>query len=145
MKRPFSSLHARALCHATEVLDRVKQAVVNAISEVELDTKRTTGHHGNEILVVEAHTTDARAVTHLFENFSPSDRHVLLETLSSRLDGSCNLFLRIDKQSAFGGKVVLATTEDAIAIRLKVNAYPAKQEIAMDEAAGFLSGLNPRG
>jgi RNA binding exosome subunit len=131
------------LCHATEVLDRVEQAMVNVLGEVGLDVERTTGHHGNEILVVEAHSADAKVVKRLFDGISPSDRQTLLGTVESRLDESCNLFLRIDKQSAFGGRTVLAASEDAIAIRLKVNAYPAKREIAMEKAAEFLRHLDP--
>ena len=142
MRGPFSSLHARALCHATEVLDRVKQAVLNTVGEVELETKRTAGHHGNEIVVVEAHITDARAMRHLFESLPKNDREQLSNTLAERLDDSCNLFLRVDKQSAYDGRIVLANSGDVILIRLKVNAYPAKKEIAVQKTAEFICGLD---
>ncbi len=141
MRGPFSSLHARALCHATEALDRVKQAVLNTVGEVELETKRTAGHHGNKIVVVEAHTSDARAMKHLFESLPENDRELLTDTLSQRLDESCNLFLRVDKQSAYDGRIVLARSDDVIAVRLKVNAYPARKTIAAEKTAEFISGL----
>ncbi len=142
MRGPFSSLHARALCHATEAIDRVTQAVSNTIGEVELETKRTTGHHGNEIVVVEAHITDARAMMHLFESLPKNDIEQLSNTLAERLDDSCNLFLRVDKQSAYEGSIGLAMSDDVILIRLKVNAYPAKKEIAVQKTAEFISGLD---
>jgi len=142
MRRLFSSLHARALCHATEVLDRVKQAMLNTVGETELETKHTAGHHGNEIVVVEAHITDARAMRHLFESLPKNDRGQLSNTLPERLDDSCNLFLRVDKQSAYDGSIVLARSDDVIVIRLKVNAYPAKKEIAVQKTAEFMSGLD---
>jgi RNA binding exosome subunit len=142
MKGPFSSLHARALCHATEVLDRVKQAVLNTVGEVELETKRTAGYHGNEIVVVAAHSTDVRTMRHLFESLPRSDRELLLDTLEQRLDDSCNLFMRVDKQSAYDGKISLARSEDVIAVRMKVNAYPAKKAIAAQKAAEFICGLD---
>ena len=141
MKGPFSSLHARALCHATEVLDRVKQSVTNAVGEVDLETKRTAGHHGNEILVVEARSTDRRNVRHLFDKLPAVDREKLVSTIDRRLDESCNLFLRIDKQAAYEGRVALTTSEDSIALRLKVSAFPAKPEIAMEVVAAFIRGL----
>lgn len=145
MKGPFSSLHARALCHATEVLDRVKRSVTNAVGDVELETKRTAGHHGNEILVVEAHSTDPRSVKHLFGMLSATDRKMLLSTIDRRLDDSCNLFLRIDKQAAYGGRVTLDSSEDSIALRLKVSAFPAKPEVAVEVVSGFIHGLEGTG
>ncbi len=144
MNGPFLSLHARALCHATEVPDRVKQAMLNTVGEVELETKRTAGHHGNEIVVVEAHSTDARVMRQLFESLPESDRELLSETLVHRIDESCNLFLRVDKQSAYDGMITLEKSNDVIAIRLKVSAYPAKKEIAVQKTAEFLRGLDRR-
>jgi RNA binding exosome subunit len=142
MKRPFSSLHARALCHATEVLERVELAVTNAIGGASLETRRTEGHHGNEIVVVEAHTTDTQNVRHLFTALSEDDRTLLLSTLDQRLDESCNLFLRVDKQAAYAGRTALATTEDSIAVRLKINAYPAKRDVAALATAEFVHDLS---
>ena len=141
MKGAFSSLHARALCHATELLDRVKQSVTNAVGEVDLETKRTAGHHGNEILVVEAHSADSSNVKHLFGELSAADREMLVSTIDRRLDDSCNLFLRVDKQAAYGGRVTLTTSEDSIALRLKVSAFPAKPEVAAEVVTEFVRGL----
>ena len=141
MKRPFSSLHARALCHATEVLDRVKQSVTNTVGDVDLETKRTAGHHGNDILVVEAHSTDSRNVKHLFDLLSAEDRELMVSTIDRRLDDSCNLFLRVDKQAAYEGRVTLGASEDSIALRLKVSAFPAKPEVAAEVVTEFVSGL----
>jgi RNA binding exosome subunit len=143
MKGPFSSLHARALCHATEVLERVMQAVANTIGEATLETKRTTGHHGNEIIVVEAHCTGSGNVNHLFGKISEMDRDRLLSTLDLRLDESCNLFMRIDKQAAYLGRISLADSEDSVALRLKVSAYPAKRDVAAEIVAEFVRGLGP--
>ena len=116
--------------------------MLNTVGEVELETKRTAGHHGNEIGVVEAHITDARAMGHLCESLPKNDREQLSNTLAERLDDSCNLFLRVDKQSAYDGRIVLARSDDVILIRLKVNAYPAKKEIAVQKTAEFICGLD---
>ena len=145
MKGPFSSVHARALCHATEVLDRVERAVKNVVGEAELETRRTAGHHGNEILVVEAHSTDSGSVKHLFGKLSSEDRERLISTVDQRLDEACNLFLRIDKQAAFEGRVTLATSEDSVAVRLKVSAFPAKPEAAARVVTEFIHGLERSG
>lgn len=141
MKAPFSSLHARALCHATEVPDRVIQAVKNTVGEVEIETRSVAGHHGNEIIVVEAKSTDMRSIRHLFRMLSPGDRERLVFSLDLRLDDSCNLFIRIDKQGAYLGRVTLSDSDDEIALRIKVRAYPSKRDVAADIVADFVQGI----
>ena len=141
MKAPFSSLHARALCHATEVPDRVIQAVKNTVGEMEIGTRSVAGHHGNEIIVVEAKSTDMRSIRHLFRMLSPGDRERLVASLDLRLDDSCNLFIRIDKQGAYLGRVTLSDSDDEIALRIKVRAYPSKRDVAADIVADFVQGI----
>ncbi len=145
MKGPFATLHARALCHSTEVLDRVRQAVRTAVGDVELQTTRTSGHHGNEIVVVEAHSADPDTMRCVFEMLSMADRAEILRTLPQRLDESCNLFIRVDKQEAFLGTLKLSGSEDVIAIRMKVTAYPAKKEVAEERVTEYLRGLEATG
>ncbi len=135
-------MHVRALCHATESVERVKLAVQNAVGESAVDISRTSGHHGNEILVIEAHIDGARPGIDLFGRFSPSDKDEVLNTLEKRVDESCNLFLRIDKQKAFLGETTLAHNDDAIAVRMKVTAFPARKEIALKAVREFLAGLD---
>lgn len=137
-KGPFSAVHVRALCHATEERERVERAVLNTIGEVELETSRTHGHHGNEILVIEAHTKGSRHAELLFDRLSPSDVEEVLATLDLRMDESCNLFVRIDKQKAFGGEVTLARGDDIVSVRVKVAAFPAKKSIAIPAVTDFL-------
>ncbi|UCE44776.1 MAG: hypothetical protein JSU93_05085 [Methanobacteriota archaeon] len=138
MKAPFTSLHARAYCHATEVRERVEQAVANAMGEVELVTSQTQGHHGNEILVIETHAKGGQQAELLLGKLSPSDLKELIDTIDNRIDESCNLFMRIDKQKAFDGEIALTRGGDAIAVRIKVAAYPAKKEAAAARAKDFL-------
>lgn len=137
-KGPFGSVHARALCHATEERERVELAVLNTIGGVELETSRTHGHHGNEILVIEAHAKGSRHAEHLFDRLCTSDMEEILSTIEIRTDESCNLFIRIDKQRAFGGEVTLARDDDAVAVRIKVAVFPAKKPLAVEAVHDFL-------
>lgn len=133
----FSSLHARVLCHATEVRERVERALLNVVGETELAAARTYGHHGNEILVIEARLKGQRA-DRILERLSPDDLREILDNAESRIDDSCNLFIRIDKQKAYEGEIALASDDDAIAIRMKVAAFPARKSIAVRAVADFL-------
>ena len=136
-KAPFSSMHARVLCHATEVRERVERAMVNAIGEAELDVASTQGRHGNDIVVIEARLK-GREAGDLLGRLPSADLRRVIETAGDRIDDSCNLHIRIDKQKAFKGEVVLAADDDAIAIRMKVTAFPAKKPLAVQAATDFL-------
>jgi len=139
VKGPFLSVHARALCHATENVESVKSAVQNTVGETDFEVTRTSGHHGNEILVIEAHLRGGKCGIELLDKLSPSDKDEVLDTLERRMDESCNLFLRVDKQRAFLGELTLAQNDDAVAIRMKVAAFPAKRETALRAIRDFLS------
>ena len=136
-------MHARVLCHATEVRERVERAMLNAIGEAELEVTSTQGHHGNEILIIEAHLKGRRAGD-LLGRLPSADLRRVIETASERIDDSCNLHIRIDKQKAFKGEVVLASDDDAIAIRMKVTAFPAKKPLAVQAATDFLAAVADR-
>jgi len=51
-----------------------------------------------------------------------------------RIDDECCLHIRFDKQEAYKGIVKLAATPDTIAARIKLKAYPAKLEKAIEVA-----------
>ena len=139
VKSTFSHLHARALCHATERLDRVEQAMKNAVGDVDIERTHTTGHHGNEIVMLEANSRSAEAVEGLFHKLSLGDLKELERTGGARIDPSCVFHMRLDKQEAYAGNVRLADSDDAIALKLKVRSYPAKEEVAKRLVAEFLA------
>ena len=112
--------------------------MANAIGEVELVTSQTQGHYGNQILVIETHAKGGLQAELLLGKLSSSDLNEMIDTIDNRMDESCNLFIRIDKQRAFNGEVALTRGDDAIAIRIKVAAYPAKKEAAARRARDFL-------
>ena len=139
MKKTFSHMHARALCHATERLDRVEQAMRTVVGDIDIQRTHTTGHHGNEIVVLEARSTDAGAIEDVFRTLSQDELAELRRTSDARVGPSCVFHMRVDKQEAYAGNVRLADTDDAIALRLKVRSYPAKEEVAKRLVAEFLS------
>ncbi|OGS55911.1 MAG: hypothetical protein A3K60_03345 [Euryarchaeota archaeon RBG_19FT_COMBO_56_21] len=139
MNRIFPSLHARAFCHATEELDKVKMAVLNAVGEGGFSVTKGEGHHGNSIEILEAAVYREGDIIRFFERFDKEDIEALRGTLNARVDEGCNLFVKVDKQSAFKGIIKLGTGDDVISVRVKIRAFPAKAELAkgiMDEFLG---------
>jgi RNA binding exosome subunit len=128
----FDRFEARAFSRATEIPDRVKEALHNLFPEkvqenVVFSEERTEGHHKNPIHVMHVKLRGKRVkhlVNYLFSEMSHEDMMTLLDTLDSRLDESCNLFLRIDKQAAYLGKIELASLPDVISCQIHIRRYP---------------------
>jgi len=137
----FSSLHARALCHATEDLDKVKTAIMNAVGEADLNITYGEGHHGNPIEILEAAIEVEDGIIGFFERFDRADIENLRRTLNARVDDGCNLFVKVDKQSAFKGLIKLGSGDDVISVRIKIRAFPARVALAQEVADEFLAHL----
>jgi RNA binding exosome subunit len=131
VKRPFIALHARTICHSTENLEKVKLAFSDVLGESPLEITKTEGHHGNTITIIESVLDSPVAIGLVFSRLSDGDLERLRDSAESRIDGSCNLFMRLDKQAAFAGNLVISASEDAISLRLRVSAFPKKPEVAV--------------
>jgi len=141
VKRKFVDLHARILCHATEDLEKVELAMTNALGPVELNLRSTEGHHGNPLAIIEAVIDGEREISEFFQRLREEDIEAIAGSLATRVDKGCNLFIRLDKQSAFLGDLRLATNDDVVSIRVRVSAYPAKADLAVSIVEGFLKEL----
>ncbi len=143
---PFiSKIEARAYSRGTEIIDRVKEAVLNVYPEdlrdsVRIETEVTESHRNTEITVVLASIERKRPCEQTFnriiESFSDQDRKNLRKTLSRRLDDQCVLFLRIDKQASYLGETRLASDSDVISVRVHLREYP---KCLRSEAEVFLA------
>lgn len=127
-------MYARAFSHATEDLEKVKLAVSNTVGPEGLEIRGAEGVHGNPISIVEATALDQDAITYFFSRLSDGDLQTLMNTLEKRVDEGCNLFLKIDKQSAFMGRVQLGSGDDVVSVRLRVAAFPATCDVAQRNA-----------
>lgn len=129
----IDTIEARAYSRATEVVARVQQAVLTLFPEdirdrIRLQTTRTEGHYQNPITVLSAVLNGSsvceNTLSHLLKLLSSEEAKTILESLDQRLDETCTLFLRIDKQEAYLGRVKLATGPDVINIQYHIRNYP---------------------
>lgn len=114
-------------CHATEDLEKVKKAVMNAIppdlrSATQLHSEILHGYYGNPIVKLEARFKgdDAyKVVEYILSSISSVDKKYLLSSLDMRYNVEGNkLFLRLDKQEAYLGNLVLYEGDDSIKIAI---------------------------
>jgi RNA binding exosome subunit len=137
---PFHYVDLRAFCYATEDEERVERALRTYLPE-EADIERSVseGHHGDRIVVLSSRVERADEVRHVLGRLAElEDVDRVVAELDERIDENCALFLTLDKQAAFGGRVARG---DGITLRSKVEAYPAKREKAVANAREALEEL----
>ena len=98
------------------------------------------GHHGNPIVTVNAKLTRAIDIKLFTQHFLPKLPHgeklALLRDLTLLTDAEGNLFIRVDKQSAFQGLLKL-TERDPIRVKIKFSGLSGKTELLVKK---FLEG-----
>ena len=124
---------ARAYSRATELVERVRTAVLNLFPEtihqkVKISIQNIEGQGRIPITVVKAILENKKAcettTDYIFKQLPQKDRIILQDTVTQRLDEHCVFFVRIDKQSALLDKLQLATNPDVIAVKLRLRQYP---------------------
>lgn len=110
--------------HATEDRAKVLKAVHNLFpSDTELPTYteiNLEGYFGDPITTLSFVVKNRRLATELFENImaklSSLDYVTLMDELPQRIDETKNLYIRLDKQKAYLGKIILERHD---ALRMK--------------------------
>ncbi len=129
--------------HATEDEQRVLSALRTLLpEEVEVHQSKLKGHHGNPILNLEAKVGQRKLLRELWQHVSTELHAGELEKLGKIIpegvDENCFFYLRFNKQLAHAGELALTDSGDAIHLRLKVTAYPAKREVAVKLLEKFI-------
>ena len=128
-----AQMESRAYSRVTEVLERVKGAVLNIFPEgvrepIKLKVKRTESHHKQPIIVISSTLNNTKSCEatfdYILEMLTKQERKRIAGTLDLRIDEQCTLYLRFDKQSAFLGKISLYDGPDPISINIHFRAYP---------------------
>jgi RNA binding exosome subunit len=141
---PFSSASIDALVHATEDEKKVLAALKNLLPEgVEVRKTKLRGHYGNPIIVLHASIGQKKLVRELWQRIlgklRAGELDKLRKTVAKRIDSACRLYLRFNKQLAYGDEFALEDGSDVIHLKLKIAAYPAKQKVASKLVEEFLA------
>jgi hypothetical protein len=143
-KIPIGYIDIRVFAHATEELEKILNAVRIIIPEELVETitfKKTslTGHHGNPITLLEARVKEKNVAQAVFKklasSLSPLDKEILRNEIRQHLDGG-NLYIRLDKQSAYLNEVKLCTT-DPIHFRIHFQKHKPEEIIEICRKFGL--------
>jgi RNA binding exosome subunit len=92
------------------------------------------------LTIIESTVEEMNGIAKFFAKVDDHDLSMIKDTLASRVDDGCNLFLKIDKQEAYLGHVRLGHGEDVVSLRIRVAAFPARCDIAQNEIREYLDG-----
>jgi hypothetical protein len=138
---PIRWIEARTYCHATEDETRVDQALAFLAPEGETVREVLEGHFGNTLVRLTRRLEDRRSIRGLWDRWSAAGlTESIARDVDARVDEEGILHFRVDKQAAVQERLALATHPDAIDVRLKLIAYPAKVEVARRAARSILPG-----
>lgn len=142
---PIAYIDVRVFAHATEDLDRVLRAVRNTLPPESANTvtfKKTTltGHHGNPITLFEARIKNKKVARAFLEKLASGlsmvDKQALNSEITQHLENG-NLYIRLDKQSAYLGEFRLGST-DPIHLRMHFRKPSAEEVIDICRKFGLL-------
>jgi RNA binding exosome subunit len=142
---PIAYLDIRVFAHATEDHDKVLTAVRNLLpseflEKVEFRTANLTGYHGNPIVLYSARIKEKDAVQKVFEKIASGisilDKELLGNEIGQHMD-SGNLYLRLDKQSAYFNELRFQQT-DPIHLKIHFKKHKPEEIVEICRKAGLL-------
>jgi len=124
-KVPIAYIDVRVFVHATEDLDKVVKAVYNILptelaDEIVFEKTNLKGYYGNPIVLLATRIKKRDAVKAIFgklaSGLSSLEKELLNNEFKQRLNKG-NLFIRLDKQSAYLNELKLRS-DDPIHFRI---------------------------
>lgn len=144
-KPPIAYIDIRVFAHATEDPDKVLTAIHNILPKETTNTitfKKTnlTGYHKNPIILFETRIKEKNATQTIFEKLASSLSIIEKQQLNNEIDQhleSGNLYIRLDKQSAYLNEFKLSQTEP-IHLRIHFTKHKAEEIIEICRKFGLL-------
>ncbi len=124
----------RVFVYGTENENKVREAIKTLFPNSSPQTDITEGYFKNPVLILHDKITkrgDIKEFIKILENLDLQVKKRLLNELDIKMDEKGNLFLRFDKQRAYSGDLKIIEHGDAIHVKIKIAAYPAKKENAL--------------
>ncbi|MFO7618405.1 MAG: RNA-binding domain-containing protein [Thermoplasmata archaeon] len=136
----FLSIRLRAFAQATEVEERVLEAMAFASGTRDMTITRTAGHFGNSITVIEAELTKSGDMKRFLNRIRESG---ILKQFAGQEDARISedraFHFRLDKQKVFNEELALARNRDVIDVRLKIGVYPARRGDAVKKLSEWIA------
>ena len=124
----------RAFVYEDESVDEISQAILNLLPEAEIEAEEAEGLLEDKILILTGVVSKKRYTKDFFNKLLQStDLEKLNNDLEQKMDEKGNWFLRFDKNDALDEKLTVLDKGDSIHLKVKIAAFPAKKQIAVDK------------
>lgn len=141
MQVSFHWVRIQTFCYATERQDLLEDTLKELLGDMEFEEEIVESEHGNTMMILESRITKQREFEELFSRLGKDIVDQLLENLEDRIDEDDVFYLRLDKQKAVQGIYEIAHHGDVMSIFGKIQAHPAKKDVAVKVMREFLEGL----
>ena len=141
MQVTFHWLRVQTFCYATERQDLIEDTLKELLGDIEFEEEIVESEHGNTMMILETRMTKQREFRDLFYNLGNDILDFIIEDIENRIDDDDIFYLRLDKQKAVQGIYEVAHHGDVISIFGKVQAHPAKKEVAVRIMKEFVQDL----
>lgn len=142
MQVVFHWVRVQTFCYATEKRELLEETMTELLGTDEFEEEISEGEHGNVMTILESRLTKQREFNALFRKLGPEICGWIVEDIDNRIDDDCVFYIRLDKQKAVQGQYEVAHHGDVVAITGKVQAHPAKKDVAVRTLKEFLTGLD---
>lgn len=124
----------RAFVYEDESADEISQAILNILPEAEIEAEDAEGMLEDKIIILSGTVSKKRYTKTFFNTLIEwTDLDKLNDDLERKIDEKGNWFLRFDKKDALDEKWTILDSGDSIHLKIKIAAYPAKKEIAVEK------------
>ncbi|WP_405303904.1 RNA-binding protein [Methanobrevibacter sp.] len=124
----------RAFVYEDESADEISQAILNILPEAEIEAEDAEGMLEDKIIILSGTVSKKRYTKTFFNTLIEwTDLDKLNDDLERKIDEKGNWFLRFDKKDALDEKWTILDSGDSIHLKIKIAAYPAKKEIAIEK------------
>ncbi|MGB9938125.1 MAG: RNA-binding protein [Methanobacterium sp.] len=127
----------RVFVYGTENEEKVREAIKTLFPNSHPETEQIEGYFKNPVLILHDKITrkgEIKDFLKILDQLDSSAKKRIINELNNKMDDKGNLFLRFDKQRAYRGDLKVIEHGDAIHVKTKIAAYPAKKEKAMELA-----------
>jgi hypothetical protein len=123
--------------HATEEPAKVLKALFSLVPQnyrggLAVKEEAVRGYFKNPIIIYRAKLTRREEVDEMFsyiaKDIAENDKIRLGKEIDRRVDDSGKLFLRLDKQAAYAGAILVKQDDDSIKMTVRFSGYPARKE-----------------
>ena len=142
MQVVFHWVRVQTFCYATEKRELLEETMTELLGTDEFEEEISEGAHGKVMTILEARLTTQREFNALFRKLGPEICGWIVDDIENRIDDDCVFYIRLDKQKAVQGQYEVAHHGDVVAITGKVQAHPAKKDVAVRTLKEFLTGLD---